>query len=460
MSELHSVIKRSLRNLPSCQGLLIAMSGGPDSTCLFHLLLHWAKEHSRKLKAVHFAYGLRGDDSEEEYEFIQALCEKNKVELLCQRATDEERKDLLSGGLQEKARSLRHAFFARLAKENDMFVALGHHRDDQVETFLLHLLRGAGLSGLCGMEEISGHLFRPLLSVSRQEILHYLEENKFSYRIDSSNEELKYKRNEIRHRLIPALQEAEPAANQLIARTMGILRRDNDFLLSAVKEARVQCEHNEPMSGRSLTRKALIELHPALRMRCYYEILIEMSASKEAVSLQLCQELDDMVLAGVEGQKSSLRKVIEVTFSRDALYFIPFAQQKSYCVKVPIESANFQVAGFSFQTTLHETSPSRPLPPTSLFLPLKAIKGELEIRPPKEGERCSLLNFEGHKKILALLADNKVPLPLRQSWPLLVDERGILWVSGLRRTDLVKELGDEPCLEIKMVPSAAELSNR
>ena len=460
MSELHSVIKRSLSTLPSCQGLLVAMSGGPDSTCLFHLLLHCAKEREIEIIAVHFAYGLRGKDSEAEFEFIRSLCKKNGIELLYKRATEQERTDLLSSGLQGKARLLRHDYFAQLAKEKNMFVALGHHQDDQVETFLLHLLRGAALSGLCGMAELSGHLFRPLLSVRRQEILDYLKKNNFSYRTDRSNEELKYKRNEIRHRLLPALKEVEPAANQLIARTMTILRRDNDFLLSAAKEARAQCERFEPMAGRSLTRKRLLNLHPALRMRCYHEILFEMSAGKEAISAQLCKELDKMVLAGVEGQKSSLRKLVEVTYSRGALYFIPFAQQSDYCVKVPMKNSSLDVVGFLFQTTLHKKSPSPPLSPTSLFLPIKTIEGDLEMRPPKEGERCSLHNLVGHKKILALLADNKVPLPLRQSWPLLVDERGILWVGGLRRTALVEELGDEPCLEVKMVPSAAELSNR
>ena len=329
MTKLQPLVEKSLLSLPPSKGLLIALSGGPDSTCLFHLLLRSAKDLNLQLLGVHLAYGLRGPESEADLAFISSLCEKEGIELLYKRVTDDERKDLLSGSLQNKARSMRHDYFAQLAKEKDMFVALGHHLDDQVETFFLHLLRGAGLPGLCGMEEFSGHLYRPLLSVSRKEILEYLEENGLTYRVDGSNEQLKYKRNRLRHQLLPVMQEIEPSVSQLVARTMHILRRENDFIVSRVKEERKENELPVPMAGRSLCRKHLLSLHTALRLRIYHELLVELSLGKEAVSAELLTEFDDMVKEGKEGRKSSLRKMLEVTYSRGRLYFIPIGKKSN-----------------------------------------------------------------------------------------------------------------------------------
>lgn len=225
-------LARALPPLP--ERLLIGLSGGADSVALFHMLL--ARDHGAgRLWAVHVNHGLRGEQSDEDERFVRALCQERQVPLKVYRAC------LPGNPGEEWAREVRYAFFRQAMEETGAeALALAHHRDDQAETLLLHLLRGAGLTGLAGMppegKAMGIRVVRPLLAVSRQELRLALEEAGYSWREDASNQDERYLRNAVRHELLPLMERLSGGCTERIAAAASLLRAD-EAVLSGEAEA-------------------------------------------------------------------------------------------------------------------------------------------------------------------------------------------------------------------------------
>jgi tRNA(Ile)-lysidine synthetase, N-terminal domain/tRNA(Ile)-lysidine synthetase, C-terminal domain len=251
------------------QKVLVAVSGGPDSVALLSILHDLAPGWALSLTVVHCNYGLRGAESDGDASFVTALCRRLEIPCLVKLLTADRREAGASSSLQARARESRYRLFRELAGElGAERVALGHNADDQAETVLLRMLRGAGLRGLAGMPHIRERLFiRPLLSIARQEILSYLQAVGLSYRTDSSNAKPIYLRNRVRHELLPVIQDLAPAAVRMLARQADILRED-DRLLSSMAVLRlmriVRIRDEETMV---LDRAALLEQPAALQRR-------------------------------------------------------------------------------------------------------------------------------------------------------------------------------------------------
>ena len=217
-----------LHNLPD--RLLLGLSGGADSVALLLLL----KEADRQVTAVHVNHGLRGDASDGDEAFVRALCKEKQVPLLCYRASPPENPG------ENWAREVRYTFFREAMQESGAdALVLAHHRDDQAETLLLHLLRGAGLTGLTGMAaDATVHdmrIIRPLLAYSRGELRAYLNERNQPWREDASNGDARYLRNALRKDVLPLLEQLAPGAAARMATTASLLAED-EAVLAALTE--------------------------------------------------------------------------------------------------------------------------------------------------------------------------------------------------------------------------------
>ena len=205
--------------------LLVGLSGGADSVALLLLLLDAGAE----VAAVHVNHGLRGADSDGDERFVRALCERLQVPLTCYRANPPENPG------ENWAREIRYGFFqqAMQACGADALV-LAHHLDDQAETLLLHLLRGAGLNGLTGMAGETSRdgirILRPLLGYTRAELRAYLQGKNQPWREDASNADARYLRNALRNELLPLMEQLAPGAAARIAQTADLLREDEAVL--------------------------------------------------------------------------------------------------------------------------------------------------------------------------------------------------------------------------------------
>jgi len=257
--------------------IILGISGGPDSVFLLEFFISLQKKYNLKLIVAHVNYGLRGYESDEDQALVEKLAQKHSLEMI-----------VLNPKLKKKVsendlREVRYDFFQTL-REDFSFdsIAVAHTQDDQVETFLMRVLRGSGLKGLTGMQFKSNHIIRPLLEISKKEILEHLEKNKISFRIDKTNLESKFLRNKIRNQLIPYLEKNfNPNIGKTITDSVSSISQDNSFISEIAKKK----------SGGELSVKKLLVLHPALQRRILLEKIREKKSDLKNIEASHINEI-------------------------------------------------------------------------------------------------------------------------------------------------------------------------
>jgi tRNA(Ile)-lysidine synthase len=227
LPSLVAAVDRALRAagpLPPGAAIVVGLSGGADSVALTDALAALRRRRGLRLVAAHLDHGLR-PGAAEDAAFCAGLCRSLDVPLRSGRADVRGRAAREKGGIEQAARRERFAFLRRVAaEEGAAAIAVAHTRDDQAETLLLRLLRGAGATGLAGMRPRAGDVVRPLLAVSRQEVLDYLRERGLEWREDPSNRDPAHRRNRVRHELLPYLEARfNPRVREALARTAALL---------------------------------------------------------------------------------------------------------------------------------------------------------------------------------------------------------------------------------------------
>jgi len=237
MTSLAAAVVRSLRDLgtPSRgETAVVALSGGPDSVALLDALREASRRQGFRLVAAHLDHRLR-TESAADVAFCRNICERFGVPIHVGSADVRRRAETDGAGLEAAAREERYAFLRGVARaEGASAIAVAHTRDDQAETFLLRLLRGAGSAGLGAMRARSGDLIRPLLEVGRREVLEHLRAHGLEWREDASNAELRFSRNRVRHELLPYLERHfNPGIREGLARTAALLADEHERLTEA-----------------------------------------------------------------------------------------------------------------------------------------------------------------------------------------------------------------------------------
>ncbi|MDR0293881.1 MAG: tRNA lysidine(34) synthetase TilS [Oscillospiraceae bacterium] len=265
--------------------LVAAVSGGPDSVAMLHMFA--GARHT--VVAAHYNHGLRPAADDDEV-FVRGLCEEMGVRFVAGRGDVAGEAARRKWGIEETAREMRYAFLERARAETGMDrIATAHTADDNAETVLLNLTRGAGLPGLCGIPYRRGHIVRPLLRFSRIEVMRYLSERDIPYREDESNRDTSYRRNFIRHEVIPALRQVNPALTGAVNRLTELLGGDEAYLSSlALEEYRQYGESNRfsakrlaglprPVASR-VCRLLFSEVSPYPPERLHVEAMLDIAA--------------------------------------------------------------------------------------------------------------------------------------------------------------------------------------
>lgn len=244
--------------------IILGISGGPDSTSLLDVFSKLQKKYNLELAIAHVNYHLRGYDSDQDEKFAEKLAEKYNLSLDILDVKVEEKDKS-----EEKLRDMRYAFFEEVRKENKFdLIAVAHNADDQAETVLMRLIRGTGLNGLSAMRPKNGKIIRPLLEISRQEIISYLKKNKLSYRIDKTNNESVYLRNKIRNKLIPYLEKNyNPNVRQVLSKSAKTFSED-----CAVIEELTEKAWKE---NKTLGAKKILTLPVAIQKRILQKIIAQ-----------------------------------------------------------------------------------------------------------------------------------------------------------------------------------------
>ncbi len=213
--------------------LLVGLSGGADSMALLDVLRCLGHD----CLPVHVNFQLRGEESQRDEEFVRQYCQNQGIRLMVETLPAKPYAEEHHLSIEMAARELRYRRFEELRiQEQADYLAVGHHSDDDLETFFLNLLRGSGPKGLCGMKPLQGNILRPLLCVSREEILHYLEYRGISHITDSSNLSTEFRRNRLRLELLPLLESVEPAARKNIGRSIHLLKESERLYETLMEE--------------------------------------------------------------------------------------------------------------------------------------------------------------------------------------------------------------------------------
>jgi tRNA(Ile)-lysidine synthase len=256
------------------KSFIVGVSGGPDSLCLLDVFVALAEKQQFRLHIAHVNYRLRGDESDLDEALVRERAAAYGIPCTVLRP-----KKTAKGNLEEALREQRYAFFERLRKKLGYdLVAVAHHEDDQAETVLLRLLRGSGLRGLSAMLPRNGWIVRPLLSMSRQDILRYLKDQKLPYREDESNTDQRFMRNRIRHELIPFIERGfQPNVRKVLARSASVIASDYSFIKTAHHQA-LKMAH---ASGKTVfSRDEAVTLPRALLARELRTLFVKFSGGK------------------------------------------------------------------------------------------------------------------------------------------------------------------------------------
>ena len=445
-------LKDRVRHATSREGLippgsrvLAAVSGGPDSVALLHLLRLLSGECRFTLAGVaHLNHGLRGGESDADEAFCRQLAAEHGI------AIEVGRRDVAQLARDERvsvevaARRARYDFFADAAGRLKIDrIATGHTRDDQAETFLLRVLRGAGATGLAGIRPRRGPVVRPLLDIRRDELLAFLASLGQAFRTDSSNRDARIPRNWVRHRLVPLLAEHLNAdIIEVLAREATVLRDEAALLDRLANEAAARLETALPEHGVRLDAGALTDLPLALARRVVRQALARTEDAHfhgfdhvEQV-LALARPVGERSAADLPGVRVERIGAGVVLYKRGPR-LLSAAAGFRYELPVPgrvtvpecacrIEARTRK--GPAVQSVAVKALGARR---DTAVLDAAAVAGDLTVRSRRAGDSIRPLGLMGRKKLQDVLVDRKVPREQRDRVPLVVDaDDRILWVGG------------------------------
>jgi tRNA(Ile)-lysidine synthase len=423
--------------------VVAALSGGPDSTALLVALAQISKLLDFSIIVVHYNHGLRGTSSDEDEKYSQELAKKLGLIFVSGKMDQKLRQKGKSP--EDFYRQQRYQFLDKVAEDyNAQKIALGHNIQDQAETVLLNLLRGSGLEGLRGILPMrEGKFIRPLIEVSRGEIIAFLSEAGISYCQDSSNESRVHLRNKIRFELIPYLKEKyNPRIEENLAQMAEILRQDDDYIRNSVQEA-MKSTYIQNQSNRiSLNIEYIKGLAPTIRSRLFKKILESLNPEKNGFSFSNIKALERLAQATESGKRISLPLGIEAKREYDSLILerdkICLKQvDYEYPVNIPsiihLKETNRTIGIEKISRDKMEQQSKN-----KVYLDLDKIQQPVILRNRRDGDRFQPLGMKGRQKIKSLFINQKIPRNKRNEVMLLVDRNSVIWIENIHLSERVK----------------------
>ncbi len=442
--------------------LVVGVSGGADSLCLVHCL----REGGFKLIVGHLDHALR-ESSAAQADALSHIMADWELPFFRQRQDVGQYAAQNKLGIEEVARLCRYRFLFDLAREHGaQGVVVGHHADDQVETVLMHFLRGSGLNGMSGMQprsilrtiEPELPLLRPMLTIHRQEIQKYCQAHGLEVLEDESNADLSFFRNRLRHELIPQLEENNPGFRQALARTALTLSADRELLEAQADDAFARVLVRTEQCGLVFNRDVFLGLHLSLQRLVLRQALAKLLPDLRDLGFEAVERALSAVTSGKS--RAPLAGGFWVFCFESEFVVAPRLYQHRHAeypqlpdlkgLKLKRGGRVKLNAGWELTAELVDARKfkalSDELKSHSMHAWLNPLDLEwpLEIRPMLTGERWSPLGMAlKHQKLSDFFVNQKIPQTARAGWPLVLSGGSILWVAGLRIAQAWRLLGDE-----------------
>ena len=431
--------------------VVLGVSGGADSMAMLHILDSLSSRLDVKLQVAHLNHKLRGLEAKEDAFFVRGAAEAMGLPCTIGEVDVPAMISQHKLSTEEAARKARYDFLLQTAQDlGANKIAVAHNADDQAETLVMHLVKGTGLEGLSGMKPASGCIVRPLLFLRRREIEAFCRTLGITFRTDSTNADLAFLRNRIRHQLIPVLMGYNSNIVEALIRTGEIIRAENDYIeeeaLRAYESVVAVTDGRACFNPDKYRR-----LDTALQRRLVRHVFQVLVGKEHSLEFPQVERVREFVISGQTGKVLELPKkvVVEKGYSgvifssaEDSSHFVGEAQEWE---ELPLVITGITVlpavkAKIAAEVLLFDEAADQffAAPAEEAYLDMDKLVFPLTVGPKREGEVFQPLGSAGSKTIKKFFIDEKVPRQKRWLVPVLYDGNGVVWVCGLRIDDRVK----------------------
>jgi len=447
MRQLEALLLQSIKInslINDGDSIIVAVSGGSDSVALLCLLTKLLK--SCTFTGVYIDHNLRPQETGKEKELVQKLCRACGASFKYVSIDVAENSKKSRRSLEDCARHMRYRALEKIRVDcNADLIAVGHTSDDQAEQFFIRLIRGSGLKGLGGMDVKRDRIVRPLLAVTKRELLAYLEKRGVAYCIDSSNYSRAFLRNKVRLDLLPMLeQDFNPSIKQSILNTMSVLRDEEEYLAEktdfhyrAIVSSRTFQQGQDTREELIAPVDTLLVLHPALRRRIIEKLCWRCGCRP---TFKMIESIDSLTPEGRTGKSLHLPGNLQVIRSGGEIIFSIQPADKSlqndpentFGPEIIIDQKGaYAIHSLGIEISLKELIANQQNTPAGLIVDAELISFPLVLRAPRPGELFKPLGAPGRKKITRIFSDRKIPRHLRYRFPVLVSGGRLVAIPGL-----------------------------
>ena len=409
--------------------VIVGISGGGDSVCLLFLLSRYQKKKFFHLQGVHVNHGIRGQEALRDQEYARELCERLGVPFTVYTYSVPDIANREKRSLEETGRMVRRRAFAQKAAEfgGKTVVALAHHENDNAETVLHNLIRGTKVAGLGGIRPIQRSeegisYIRPLLKVTREEIEAYLKQQQIPWMTDSSNEEIVYTRNRIRHKILPEMEKINPRAVSHITQAADTFLAIEEYLRGQAD--RLYREYVEKKENGYWIQKELFLEKELMQSYVVRMVLEQVAGKKQDLTAAHVESILSLGRGRTGASVSLPGGVLASQVYGNLLIRVPAAG------KLPLKELEFEVFPWENQQIPEKTY--------TKWFDYDKIKSSLEIRHRKPGDFLTVTEAGGKKKLKDYMIDCKIPREERENLTLLADADHILWIVGYRISQYYK----------------------
>ena len=443
--------------------VIVGVSGGPDSLTLLHVLCALRDELQFTLHVAHLNHELRAADSQADADFVAAVAREWKLDATIESRDVNALAQAQHLSIEEAARHARYAFLAEVAQQQGAsVVAVAHNRDDQVETVLMHWLRGSGLAGLRGMNytaPITNYklqitkvkVIRPLLDVTRAEIEEYVQANGLTPRQDKSNLDTTFFRNRLRHEVLPYLESLNPNLRDVLYHSALSIADDYDFLEAEIESEFSKVAHEQD-GAIIFSREAWRALHPTVQRGTLRTAVHRLRGNLRDLNWVHVEEARRIALEKDAGAQATLPNGLMLIVGYDD-FIIADAERDVPLPDLPLLNVDELIlpengatilpgTNWVIETRVNNAKPVETTDQWTATFDFAMCRGEKKLRRRRAGDRFQPAGMNGHSRSLhEFMIDEKIPHALRDLLPLLVVDDRIAWVCGWRVDERVRVTG-------------------
>jgi len=412
--------------------VIVGVSGGADSICLLFMLLKLQKEMGFSIAAVHVHHGIRGEGADADERYVKEICAKQEVELFCFHENVPEYVRMTGCTEEEAGRNIRREIFEKVLKEQSATkIALAHHMNDNVETFLWNLCRGTGFTGLGAIRPVADEYIRPLLCLKREEIEEYLREQGIGYCVDETNSQDDYTRNRIRNHIVPYLEECvNTQAVSHIAETIENIRIFNEYVEKEVEKyvkSCVVCQDNKYI----LNKKEYEKIPEIFRKNVIYECLAKAAGMKRDIESVHVSSVE-MLLDKQVGKKIDLPYGMQAFRIYEGVEIFRRTDVGGEKNILKSDMPDVKIRVFE-RTSEMVTFPEKTY---TKWFDYDIIKCTVEIRHRESGDYIAINKNGKTQKLKQYFINEKIPQNIRDKIWLVADGQEIMWIVGYRQNQM------------------------